>query len=1301
MPSKPIRIVSIMWSTYLSAFLAAAKVSPHVSLSIFSNKEIEEDADNMDRFFEAAKEADAFLLFWTRNEFWDEIAARLPEIALGKVIISTSSEPENWGRGATVEVAVCAQAYAYIAQGGQENYGRLLEFVAHHVDDQIPVRDPVPLPWQGFFHPPDMAVYETEADYRKAHPAQFKDAVGILFSRSAFTSSDSVLERELILALERQGLDALPVFTYHMPDPAVGALGSLATAKKYFLDEQGRPRIGGMINLQFSFLGRKSGDDPSETAVAGETVEFFKKLNVPVFKPVICYSQSVEEWEENPQGLTTEVTFGIAMPEFEGCIEPIPVACSQKHTDDSSGSVFETRDVITDRVDRVAERIARWVRMGRKPIHERKVVFVLHKNECAGLEANIGGAGGLDTGESVVGIMRRMRDAGYNVVDIPESGEALMQTILARKAIAEFRWTTVVEIISKGGHLTLLPNDIYQQWFDAIPDQPRDHLVSSWGNPPGQELNGVPPSMVFEDKLVITGLNFGNANVMMQPKRGCAGSRCDGQVCKILHEPLLPPPHQYVATYMYMDKVFGADVIIHVGTHGNLEFLPGKGAGLSSSCWPDIVIGSVPHLYIYNADNPAEGAVAKRRSYAVLNSHMQAVMTTADTYGSLAELDELLGEYHRAKLTEPARAHQLEHLIREAIDRCNMTGEIEKAAPADFDEVVEKSHAIISRTRNSQTVTGMHIFGRTPDPAERAEIINTILRFDSANELNTRRLVFDFWGENIEAALETPTARGNNVQLYGDMLFEADRKAMDGIAGLIDGLETESVIAGVFGPSCPEGWKDRYLRFAELVREIDRRITSSQEIESLFNAQNGGYIPAGPSGFISRGRYDILPTGRNFYNVDPTRVPTQAAWRVGVRLAEALMERYLKDEGRYPEQIGMVWLAADIMRADGEQLGQILHLLGTKPRWKANGQLDGFDIIPTAELGRPRIDVHIRVSGISRDCFPDILKFLDSVVQAVALADESPEDNYVRKHILKTAAEQGSDLSDREQFRRLSYRIFSAQPGAFRSGVNLAIYASAWKTAKDLSDIYVFWNGYAYGGGAGDAEYGAAAHKELVNSLKRVEVTFDKHISDQTDFLNCCGFFGNYGGMTAAAHELSGKKPKTYYGDTRDPAKVEVTDFADEMRRVVRAKLLNPKFIEGMKAHGYKGAGTLSKRIGRVYGFAATTNEVDDWIFDEIAETFVLDEEMRRWFQEVNPWALEEVGRRLLEAASREIWHPDEDLLNRLKDAYLDVEATIEDTMSDVTGDFQGGAVDIFQAEDVAGWKAEMDKVLSGLRLGK
>ena len=672
-------------------------------------------------------------------------------------------------------------------------------------------------------------------------------------------------------------------------------------------------------------------------------------------------------------------------------------------------------------------------------------------------------------------------------------------------------------------------------------------------------------------------------------------------------------------------------------------------------------------------------------------------MTVSDTYEGLKDLEDLLNQYHQAKESEPARAHQLEHLIREAIAANNLEQEVEDAAPKDFGGVAERCHELISSVKNSMTSVGMHTFGQIPDKDELCEYINTILRFDSANTLNTRRLVFDLWQEDLDHALANPGGFGRTGRPYSDLLFDADRNAIDLIKALVDGREPEAVLLEAFDILPDTDLLNRFKAFSGLVLEVAQRLKDCNEIPSLLNAMSGGHVPAGPSGFISRGRWDILPTGRNLYNVDPTRIPTKAAWRVGVKLADALVERYKNEEGGFPSSVGMVWFASDIMRSDGEQICQILHLLGVRPKWKANGQVDGFDIISLEELGRPRIDVNIRVSGITRDCFPDAVKFVDRAVCAVALLDEGKESNFIRKHVLDQAAEKGLDLNDREDFRRLSFRVFCAQPGVYKAGVNLAVYASAWKTEGDLADVYLFWNGYAYG--EGQDGFGVEAHPELMENLKRVQVTFDKHISDETDFLKCCGFYSNYGGMTVAAKTFSGKTPKTYYGDTRDPANVSVTDFADELRRVVRAKLLNPKYIEGMKAHGYKGAGDLNKRIGRVYGFGATTGKVDNWIFDDIAKTFMLDPGMKEWFEKVNPWAMEEIGRRLLEAESRGIWKPDPELLDELQEAYLDTEASLEDRMGDVTGDFQGGAVDIMTSEDVDAWGTkmkEMKKQLAG-----
>jgi cobaltochelatase CobN len=824
--------------------------------------------------------------------------------------------------------------------------------------------------------------------------------------------------------------------------------------------------------------------------------------------------------------------------------------------------------------------------------------------------------------------------------------------------------------------------------------------------------------MVYDGKILVTGVTYGNAAVCVQPKRGCAGARCDGQVCKILHDPDIPPPHQYMATYRYLERDFGVDAIVHVGTHGNLEFLPGKGTGLSRNCYPDIGIGHIPHLYIYNADNPPEGTIAKRRSYAALVDHMQTVLVQGGLYEGLEELGRFLGEYEQLKNHDPGRAHALEHLITGAIKETKLDNEIkitirtddgnrkkvrlaamdeDEAKTIPFDEIATAAHGALSLVRNTQIQDGMHIFGDLPQDERRVDFINSIMRYDAGQSVSLRKTVAGMMGMNLadllaDSAAVCPLHRKS----HGELLEVVDSYGRQFIRNMLtNGHDLHQLAADILGPDLKDSTCiDNLAGVRHRLLDLTRRVDQSLEIESLLQGFEGGYIPPGPSGLITRGRDDILPTGRNFYSLDPHRVPTKAAWQVGRKLAEAVIAKHQQEEGRMPENVAIYWMCNDIMWADGEGMSQIFYLLGVRPMWRPNGRVKGFEIIPLDTLGRPRVDVTIRVSGITRDNFPHCVELVDEAVQAVAVLEEPEEMNFVRKHALAQIAAAGENPDDREALRNATLRVFASKPGTYQPGVNLAIYASAWKEEKDLSDIFVYWNGYAYGKGI----FGKEKYRELAENLKTVDVTYNKVVTDEYDLFGCCCYFGTHGGMTAAARHISGHAVRTYYGDTREPEHVEVRDMADEVRRVVRTKLLNPQWIEGMKRHGYKGAGDISKRVGRVYGWEATTQEVDDWIFDDIAKTFVLDPENREFFEKNNPWALEEVGRRLLEAQSRGLWQADPEVLDQLKERYLEIEGWIEERMGDVTGEFQGGAVDIMTAEDVGNWGEMMREVKDKLK---
>jgi len=1281
------KITAVMWHSHTTTMRRAGELVKDVlEVKVYSARFLDEGKEDLAVALEDMAQSDLIFFYRSASEtVWAELEEAVKE--MDKPVVCAAHDPALWVLS-TVSPEIVSRCYTYIAYGGTENYAHMLRYLAAEVlGMDVTCEEPLPLPWEGIYHPRAGDYFTSMEDYLAWYKPGPGPTVGLLFSRGHWVNGNIAVEDMLIQLLEEKGYNVIPAFCYSLKDADLGTKGSGEVVRQYFFDAEGRPRIAALVKLVAFFLeaGAKS-DDFLQENVASAGVTLLQKLGVPVFQPVTSFYNTVEEWADDPQGLNRDISWTIAMPEFEGVIEPIFIAGAKREGE------LEMRVPVEERCRHLVDRLANWIKLAQKPVSERKVAFILHNNPCASVEATVGGGANLDTLESVARVLHRMKDAGYQV-EPPESGKELIDTIMDRKAISEFRWTTTDEIINKGGALKLIPVEEYRAWFDTLSSRVRGRLVEAWGEPPGQEMNGVPPSMVYEGKIIVTGVSYGNAVVCVQPKRGCAGPRCDGQVCKILHDPDIPPPHQYLATYRYLERDFGVDVLVHVGTHGNLEFLPGKGAGLSGDCLPDLAIGDLPHLYIYNADNPPEGTIAKRRSYAVLVNHMQTVLTQGGLYDELAELDRYLEEYEKAKIADPARAHILEHLIMEEIQKTNL----DKQIPVDhnhdsFAEITEKAHEVLSVIRNTQVQDGQHIFGDIPTGERRVEFINSILRFDAGEQVSLRRAVAGL----AELELGELIADQGRISLrygksHGALLEEIDTAAKAFIGRFLKGEEADTGFAHKI-------LKEKFINPEALsevnavlprVADLDTRIEASREIEALLSGFEGRYIPAGPSGLITRGRDDVLPTGRNFYSLDPHRVPTKAAWEVGKRLAEKVLAKHLEEEGRYPENIAFYWMCNDIMWADGEGLGQMLYLLGARPKWLPNGRVAGVEVIPQEELGRPRIDLTVRVSGITRDNFPNCVELLDEAVQAVAELDEPAEQNFIRKHTL----DQMDGENNREAWRDATLRIFASKPGTYQAGVNLAVYASAWKEEKDLADIFVYWNGYAYGKDV----YGKEAFRQLQSSLKTVDITYNKVVSDEHDLFGCCCYFGTHGGMTVAARVASGKDVKTYYGDTREPEHVEVRALADEVRRVVRTKLLNSKWIEGQKRHGYKGAGDISKRVGRVYGWEATTQEVDDWIFDDITRTFIMDEENRQFFEEHNPWALEEIARRMLEARQRGLWDADPEVLESLKEYYIEIEGWLEEKMGDVKGDFQGGAIDILTTEEVADWGAKMQEIKANL----
>jgi cobaltochelatase CobN len=1269
------KIVSVTWNSYIPTLLRAAE-ELGIELEAYYSKILEENPEEAESVLSACENADAIFLYHIANPFWEDFYKRIEPLKAERPVICVGSNPSSFTLS-SVKLEIAATCFSYMIYGGEENFSNMLRYLLKEVfGAEIEAKPPKKIPWDGLYHPDAGKMFSGIQEYLDWYGSLKDKTVGLLISRTSWVNNELEIEKALIRDFESLDLSVIPVFAYSLKDEELGSRSMDEVIESYFIKD-GSPVIDCLVKLSPFFIASSKAKE-REASCAAKGVELLKKLDVPVFQPVISHYMTIEQWKE-AQGLTTEIGWGVALPEFEGGIEPIIIGAGKVEEN------YMGRFPIEDRCSKLASRVLKWINLRKKPVDQRKVAFILHNKPCTGVEGSVGGAANLDSLESLAGILNRMQEAGY-AVNPPRNGKELIDTILSRKAISEFRWTPINEIIKNGGTLAFVGKEEYEKFFNTLSPGVRQRVIESWGNPPGEEVNGIPAAMVYENRIVVTGVQYGNAVVCVQPKRGCAGTRCDGKVCKILHDPDVPPTHQYLATYRYLENNFGADVLVHVGTHGNLEFLPGKGVGLSEDCYPDISIGTIPHLYIYNSDNPPEGTIAKRRSLACLIDHMQTAMTASGLYESLEELDRLLGEYEQVK-HDRGREHALKHLILEEIKKSNLDSEIKADHETPFEEIVRKAHEALGRIRNSQIHHGMHIFGQIPEGEKKVEFINSILRYDDqesmGNRISIRRLVAEILGLDLDELISDQSRISENGKSSGQRLEEIDSISKDFIRTFINNPEKEpsSIIKDIFsGQSINPVFSQDADAICERILDLESRIDASLEIEALLHGFEGGYIPSGPSGLIMRGKDDVLPTGRNFYSLDPRRVPTKAAWRVGQQLSGVLIDKHLRDENRYPENVGFYWMANDIMWADGEGMAQIMSLLGVEPVWLRNGQLKGFSVIPLKELGRPRIDVTVRVSGILRDNFPNCMEVIDEAIQAVASLKEPEEMNYPRKHSLRMI-EEGANS------REATLRIFSSKPGTYSAGVQLAVYASAWKDEKDLADIFLYWNGYAYGK---DVK-GKEAHTQLASSLKTVDATFNKVVSDEYDLLGCCCYFGVHGGLTAAAKQASGKDVRVYFGDTREPQHVEVRDMADEMRRVVRTRLLNPKWIEGMKQHGYKGAQDISKRVGRVYGWEASTQEVDDWIFDDITKTFVLDKEMRRFFEENNPYALEEMARRLLEAQSRGLWDPDPKLLEELKNSYLEIESWMEELAGE--GEFQGGAVDIMSFEDVPDWDKKMQEI--------
>jgi len=907
---------------------------------------------------------------------------------------------------------------------------------------------------------------------------------------------------------------------------------------------------------------------------------FLERLDVPLLK-AIASTTLIEDWKESAQGLNPiDIVINAAMPEFDSAIIHFPIACKKRVEIGETGVEITKFEPIPDRIEKFAKIAVKYAELRKKKNSEKRVAIVFHnyppKND------RIASAFGLDSLESVARLLKRLKDEGYNVEWIPKNGNELIEKIL--QSITNDQRFLTLDIAKK----------MEVNFEFDLPKDVSEKMKEHWGEIPGN-------AFVYNGNFLLPILRNGNILICLQPPRGF-----EEDANKVYHDPDLPPTYQYIAFYKYLSS--NADAIIHVGKHGTLEWLPGKSFGLSQNCYPDVCM-ELPHFYIYIVNNPGEGTQAKRRGYACIVDHLTPAFTTADLYEDYLLLEKMIDEYYDA--TRYGKAENYRQGIIEKARELKLIDSL-----VDSESAIEEIHELLLELKTSIINSGLHIFGEGLKDEKLIETILSILRIRQNDKPSIVEIASKELGYNLSLSNE------DCVKNYG----KTKSKIMDEVLD-----RARQIIRDVI-----ENGLDCELK--ESILSLKDKLENNEEIDWLIKALEGRYVKPGTSGAITRNP-KALPTGKNFYSCNPWELPTKQAYENGIILAEKLLQRYLDEEGKYPETIGMVIWASPTMRNLGEDVAEFLYLLGVKPKYDSIGRVVGLEVIPLEELGRPRIDVVARISGMFRDAFFNLVELMDDAVKLVASLDESEEMNYVKKH-----AKDGELM-----------RIFSDMPGVYGAGVGKVLENKNWESIDDLAKVYTEWGCYAYGRG----KYGIKAEKKFKNILRIVEVTVKNEDSQEWDIFEGDDFNAYHGGMIATIRALGGD-PKSYVGDSSDPENIKIRSLDEEGKRIYRAKITNPKWIEGMKKHGYKGAEYFSKYVDHVFQWDATSDIIEDWMYQGIAEKYVFNEEMQEFFKENNPYALMDIAERLLEAIQRGMWDADEETKERLRSIYLEMESELE-----------------------------------------
>jgi cobaltochelatase CobN len=1161
---------------------------------------------------------------------WEEgldavLASGVPAVVLGGEQAPDAELMEL----STVAAGIVAEAHAYLAHGGPGNLRQLARFLSDAITlTGVGFEPPAAMPmWGGLERPARSVPAGTVPAGSVPAGTVPADAgpvptVAILYYRAHHVAGNTGFVHALADAVEAAGGRALPVFCSSLrtaPPELTAALGAADAVVVTVL------AAGGLV--------------PAAAGAGGADEEWdvgaLASLDVPILQG-LCLTSSRAQWAGSDEGLTPlDAATQVAIPEFDGRLITVPFSFKEVGPDGLTSYVADP-----ERTARVAGIAVRHAMLRHVPAGERRVALMLSAYPTK--HARIGNAVGLDTPKSVLALLAAMRQAGYDIggAELPgmASGQAdeLMHAIIAAGGQDE-DWLTAEQL---AGNPVRISAARYREWFAALDPRLREAVTGHWGDPPGSLF--VDRSRDPGGEIVLAALRAGNVVVMVQPPRGFGANPV-----AIYHDPDLPPTHHYLAAYHWLREEFAAHAVVHVGKHGNLEWLPGKTAGMSAACGTDAAIGDIPLIYPFLVNDPGEGTQAKRRAHATLIGHLVPPMARADSYGDIARLEQLMDEHAQIAALDPAKLPAIRAQIWTLIQAAKLDHDLglgTRPHDAEFDDFLLHVDGWLCEIKDAQIRDGLHVLGAAPTGPDRVNLVLAILRARQMWAGQAQAL------PGLREALGY--AEGGGDRAGADAVEARARALVEAMeAAGWDPAATPGVIEAVLGGAVSGGAVAAVLRFAA-AEVVPRLAGTSDEITRALHALDGGFVRAGPSGSPLRGLVNVLPTGRNFYSVDPRAVPSRLAWETGQAMAGSLVARYLAETGGYPESVGLsVWGTA-AMRTSGDDVAEVLALLGVRPYWdEASRRVSGLEPVPLAELGRPRIDVTVRISGFFRDAFPHVVTMLDDAVRLVAGLEEPDERNFVRAHAR-------ADLAVHGDARRATTRIFGSRPGAYGAGLLPLIDARNWRDDADLAKVYAAWGGFAYGR---DLD-GREARADMETAYARIAVAAHNTDTLEHDIADSDDYFQYHGGMIATVRALTGRSPRAYIGDSTRPDTVRTRSLAEETARVFRARVVNPRWIEAMKRHGYKGAFELAATVDYLFGYDATAGVVEDWMYDTLTQAYVLDEQMREFFARSNPWALHGIAERLLEAAERKLWDtPDPATLAALRQAYLETEGDLED----------------------------------------